>query len=59
MASIEHSRLMFAALRKAGVPSEFHSYPAGKHGFGSFADERGPPGWLEGVEDWLAGQGFS
>jgi acetyl esterase/lipase len=56
--SIEHSRLMFAALQKAGVPSEFHAYPNGKHGFGCFAHDPQPPGWLDRVEDWLKGQGL-
>jgi acetyl esterase/lipase len=58
MADFEHSRLMFSALQTAGVPSEFHSYPIGEHGFGSFTHIAGPPGWLERVEAWLAGRGF-
>jgi len=55
---VAHSRIMFAALQKAGVASEFHVYPVGKHGFGCFAHDPQPPGWLERVEEWLTRQGF-
>jgi acetyl esterase/lipase len=54
--SIEHSRVMFAALQQAGVSSEFHAYANGKHGFGCFAHDPQPPGWLERVDDWLRKQ---
>jgi len=29
---MENSLLMVSALRKAGVPTEFHLYPRGEHG---------------------------
>ena len=51
--SIQHSRLMFQALQRAGIPSAFHDYPAGKHGFGCFAADPCPRGWLSRVDDWL------
>jgi len=56
--SIEQSRLMFAALQKAGVSSAFHAYPNGKHGFGCFARDPQPPGWLDRVDAWLKDRGF-
>jgi acetyl esterase/lipase len=55
--SVEHSRLMFAALQKAGVPSAYHEYPVGKHGFGCWRHDPSPSGWLERVEDWCQTQG--
>jgi acetyl esterase/lipase len=58
IAPVENSRLMFAALQKAGVPSEFHAYPVGKHGFGSFENDPSPPGWLERMDAWLESHGF-
>jgi acetyl esterase/lipase len=54
---IENSRLMYAALQKAGVPSAIQEYPHGGHGFG-FGPNRpnAPPGWLDKVYDWLKTQ---
>jgi len=57
--SIEQSRLMFAALQRAGVSSAFHAYPSGKHGFGCWTNDPCPPGWLERVEAWLDEQGVT
>ena len=56
---IQNSRLMLAALQKAGVPSALHAYPRGGHGFGYYADRPVvPAGWLDKVWDWLKEQGF-
>ncbi len=56
---IENSRLMYAALQKAGVPSRLDEYPTGGHGFGYGAKpDHSPAGWLDKVYDWLKGQGF-
>lgn len=54
-----NSRMMYDALRKAGVPSALQEYPKGGHGFG-YKPKGGhaPPGWLEKVGDWLKAQGF-
>lgn len=57
--SVEHSRRMAAALEKAGVPSELHVYPSGKHGFGCFAADLCPFGWLERVFEWLKKRGIA
>ena len=52
---IENSRLMLAALQKAGVPCVLQEYPHGGHGFGliSTPQRPAPPGWMEVVRDWL------
>jgi acetyl esterase/lipase len=56
---IENSRLMYAALQKAGVPSALQEYPHGGHGFGFGAKpDNSPPGWLDKACDWLKLQGF-
>jgi acetyl esterase/lipase len=58
---IENSRLMLAALQKAGVPSALHEYPHGGHGFGYGPNEynnNAPSGWLDKAFDWLKDRGF-
>jgi len=52
---IENSRLMYAALQKAGVTSALQEYPHGGHGFG-FGKPASPPGWLDKVYAWLRAQ---
>ena len=54
---IENSRLMYAALQKAGVTSALQEYPHGGHGFG-FGKPASPPGWLDKVYAWLKAQSF-
>ena len=59
--SIEHSRIMYAALQKAGVSTRLDEYPTGRHGFGfgpCAPQDRIPPGWLDKVGEWLKSQGF-
>ncbi len=59
MVPIEHSRVMYTALQKAGVRSALHEYPHGPHGFGYYPDrDVTPSGWLEKVHGWLKGQGW-
>ena len=58
---IDHSRIMLAALQKAGVASDLHEYPVGGHGFGHGPNEynnREPAGWLDKVYVWIKEQGF-
>jgi acetyl esterase/lipase len=56
---IENARLMWAALKKAGVAGELHEYPTGAHGFGFGPGyDRAPAGWLDRVQAWLETQGF-
>ena len=57
--SIENSRLMLAALQKAGVPSALQEYPHGGHGFGfGHVPDPSPAGWLDKAYGWLEAQGF-
>ena len=55
---VRHSRLMFDALQKASVPSEFHAYERGKHGFGCWTHDPAPDGWLDRMHAWLDRRGF-
>ena len=56
---IENSRLMYAALQKAGVASALQEYPHGGHGFGyGHQPDHSPPGWLDKAYGWLKGQGL-
>jgi dipeptidyl aminopeptidase/acylaminoacyl peptidase len=56
---IENSRLMLAALAKAGVDASLQEYPTGGHGFGyGNKPDHSPKGWLDAVRGWLGGQGF-
>ncbi len=56
---IENSRLMLAALQKAGVTSALQEYPHGGHGFGyGNAPDTSPPGWLDHAYAWLKTQDF-
>ena len=56
---VENSRLMYAALQKAGVPSALQEYPHGGHGFGyGNKVDHSPPGWLDKAYDWLKSQGL-
>ena len=57
---IANDRLMFAALQKAGVSSEYHEYPTGGHAWGFRAvPDKSPPGWLDvTLYAWLKKMGF-
>jgi acetyl esterase/lipase len=56
---LENSKLMLAALRKAGVPCRLDAYPHGGHGFGFGPNQaNAPAGWLEKAVDWLRQQGW-
>ncbi len=57
---IENSRLMLAALQKAGVLSALQEYATGGHGFGyARVPDLSPANWLDRVKDWLKSQGFT
>jgi acetyl esterase/lipase len=56
---IRNSELMIEALEKAGVPHAHHVYAGKAHGWAlGRTPDPSPPGWLDRVADWLAGQGF-
>jgi acetyl esterase/lipase len=55
---VENSLRLVAALRKAGVPTEFHLYERGGHGFG-FTPGLGTTSlWPDRLADWLRAHGW-
>jgi len=50
---VENMLSYFAALKKAGVPVEMHSYATGGHAFGLRRTEFQATAWPELVETWL------
>ena len=58
--SPENSRVFYAALQKAGVPSELHVLPHGNHGFGYNGQHGGLNNWFEvDLYAWLRKNGFA
>jgi acetyl esterase/lipase len=55
---VENSLLFVSALRKAGVPFEFHLYERGPHGFGLGAKDPILATWPDRCADWLRLHGF-
>ena len=55
---VENSLLFIAALRKAGVPFEFHVYERGPHGFGLGQKDPILATWPDRCADWLRLHGF-
>jgi len=55
----ENSLMFVAALRKAGVPVEFHLYERGPHGFGLGRDDPILSTWPARCADWLRVHGFA
>jgi acetyl esterase/lipase len=56
---VENSLMFVAALRKAGVPVEFHLYERGPHGFGLGRDDPILSTWPARCADWLRVHGFA
>lgn len=51
--SIQHSLVYYIALKKAGVPTEYHIYAEGGHAFGLNESAQKVPGWTElPIADW-------
>jgi acetyl esterase/lipase len=55
---VENSLLFVSALRKAGVPFEFHLYERGPHGFGLGTKDPILATWPARCADWLKVHGF-
>jgi acetyl esterase/lipase len=55
---VENSLLFVTALRKAGVPFEFHLYERGPHGFGLGLKDPILASWPNRCADWLRLHGF-
>jgi len=56
---VENSLLFLAALRKVGVPFEFHLYEQGPHGFGLAPTNPILASWADRCADWLGLHGFA
>ncbi|MCA9133338.1 MAG: alpha/beta hydrolase [Planctomycetales bacterium] len=55
----ENSLRFYSALLKAGVPSELHIFPLGRHGIGLAADFPGASQWPALCHDWLRRGGIA
>lgn len=56
---VENSMMFAAALRKAGVPFEFHLYERGAHGFGLATKDPVLSSWPARCADWLRVHDFA
>jgi acetyl esterase/lipase len=54
----ENSLMFVLAMRKAGVPVEFHLFEKGRHGLGLGTSDPGFGAWPGLCATWLKGQGF-
>jgi acetyl esterase/lipase len=54
----ENSLLFVLAMRKAGVPVEYHQFEKGRHGLGLGGGDAAFQAWPELCATWLKGQGF-
>jgi acetyl esterase/lipase len=58
ISTVEHSVIMYLALKRAGVPTELHVYASGGHGFGVRKSDQPCSTWTERCADWLRNRGF-
>jgi acetyl esterase/lipase len=58
VSQVDHSVIMYLALKRAGVPTEMHVYASGGHGFGVRKSGYPCSTWTERCTDWLRNQGF-
>jgi acetyl esterase/lipase len=56
---VENSMMFASALRKAGVPFEFHVYEQGPHGFGLAPTNPILATWTKRCVDWFGVHGFT
>jgi acetyl esterase/lipase len=52
------SAMLYAALKKNGVPAELHIYAAGGHGFGMRKSDAPVSAWPARCGDWLKARGY-
>jgi acetyl esterase/lipase len=55
---VSNSLLVFAELKKAGVPAELHLYASGGHGYGMRETGHACNTWPQRCADWMRGQGW-
>jgi dipeptidyl aminopeptidase/acylaminoacyl peptidase len=58
VSNVEHSVIMYLALKRAGVPTEMHVYASGGHGFGVRKVDHPCVTWTDRCVDWLRSQGM-
>ncbi len=58
ISAVDHSVVMYLALKRAGVPAELHVYASGGHGFGVRKVAHPCATWTGRCTDWLADQGL-
>jgi acetyl esterase/lipase len=56
ISSVEHSVIMYLALKRAKVPTELHIYATGGHGFGVRKSDLPCSTWTERCVEWLRNQ---
>ena len=56
---VENSMMYISALRRSGVPFEFHLYEQGPHGFGLAPTNPILASWADRCADWLSLRGFA
>ena len=52
------SAMLYAALKKNGVPAELHIYASGGHGFGMKKSDKPISAWPDRCADWLKTRGY-
>jgi acetyl esterase/lipase len=58
ISDVDHTVVMYLAMKRAGVPAELHVYASGGHGFGVRHVNHPCATWTERCTDWLRNQGF-
>jgi acetyl esterase/lipase len=58
ISEVDHTVVMYLAMKRAGVPAELHVYASGGHGFGVRHVHHPCATWTERCTDWLRNQGF-
>ena len=56
--SVMNSRIMYAALQKAGIPAELHIFKSGGHGWGMGRNNSEVHQWTGLFENWAKQNGF-
>ncbi len=58
ISQVDHSVIMYLALKRAGISTEMHLYASGGHGFGVRKSDFPCSTWTDRCVDWLRSQGF-
>jgi acetyl esterase/lipase len=58
ISEVDHSVIMYLAMKRAGVPAELHVFASGGHGFAVRPIDQPCAAWTRSCVDWLAHQGI-